>query len=121
MKKSYIKIKTSFEGFHRYPDAESIDHRIAFLSQVHRHMFHVTVTIEVHEHNREIEFFLALWALNDFIKTQDLNNKSCEMIANDIIDYHLKPSYGAARMYTVEVSEDNENSGIVEYTPHVTF
>lgn len=117
MTKTFIKIRTEFEGFHYYPDAGSIDTRIKFLESLHRHMFKVEVKISVTHLDRELEFFLVKWALNDFIKSGNMNHKSCEMIATDILNNHLIPSYGANRYYEIVVSEDGESDGIIEYTP----
>ena len=114
---TYIKIRTQFEGFHYYPNASSIDPRIAFLENEHRHMFKVEVKISVTHLDRELEFFIIRWALNDYIKSGNMNHKSCEMIATDILQEHLIPSYGADRYYEIVVSEDGESDGIVEYIP----
>ena len=38
---TFIKVRTEFEGFHYYPNASSIDPRIQFLENEHRHMFKV--------------------------------------------------------------------------------
>jgi len=115
-KMTYIKVRTEFEGFHFYPLAGSIDTRIKFLENEHRHMFKVEVKISVEHLDRELEFFLVKWALQDFIKSGDQNHKSCEMIATDILENHLLPKYGE-RYYEVVVSEDGESDGIVEYKP----
>jgi hypothetical protein len=115
-KETYIKVRTEFEGFHYYPDAGTIDTRIKFLENEHRHLFKVEVKISVTHLDRELEFFLVKWALQDFIKTGDQNHKSCEMIATDILELHLLPIYGE-RYYEVVVSEDGESDGIVEYKP----
>jgi ABC-type uncharacterized transport system substrate-binding protein len=114
--KSYIKVRTEFEGYHFYPTAGDIDTRIGFLENVHRHMFKVEVKIEVEHDNRELEFFLVKWALQEFISGGNMNHKSCEMIAKDIINNHLIPKYGN-RYYEVVVSEDGESDGIVENIP----
>lgn len=116
MKKTFIKIRTEFEGFHFYPGAGSIDKRISFLEKEHRHMFKVEVKMSVNHLDRELEFFLCKWALIDFIKAGNQNHKSCEMIATDILENHLIPAYGDDRYYEVVVSEDGESDGIVEYT-----
>jgi hypothetical protein len=115
-KMAYIKVRIEFEGFHFYPDAGTIDPRIKFLENEHRHMFKVEVKISVEHLDRELEFFLVKWALQDFIKSGDQNHKSCEMIATDILENHLLPKYGE-RYYEVVVSEDGESDGIVEYKP----
>ena len=113
---TFIKIRTEFEGYHRYPIASQIDPRIAFLENEHRHMFKVEVKISVSHLDRELEFFLVKWALQDFIKGGNMNHKSCEMIAMDILNGFLKPTYGE-RYYEIVVSEDGESDGIVEYFP----
>lgn len=113
---TYIKIRTEFEGFHFYPDAGEIDSKIKFLENEHRHMFKVEVKIGVTHLDRELEFFLVKWALQDYLKDGKMSYKSCEMIATDILDEHLLPKYGE-RYYEIVVSEDGESDGIVEYFP----
>jgi len=115
--KTYIKVRTAFEGFHHYPNAGDIDPRIKFLEDTHRHMFHVSVKISVTHHDRELEFFLVKWELEKFIASGNQDNSSCEMIGNRILAEHLIPIYGADRYYEVVVSEDGESDGIVEYLP----
>lgn len=117
MIKTFIKVRTEFEGFHCYPHAGEIDNRITFLESPHRHMFKVDVKISVTHLDRELEFFLCKWALTDFIKSGDQNSKSCEMIAVDILENHLIPKYGSDREYTITVSEDGESDGIIEWKP----
>lgn len=114
---TYIKVRTEFEGYHFYPNAGSIDPRIKFLENEHRHMFKVEVKISVTHLDRELEFFLVKWALQDHIKDGKMNHMSCEMIATDILENHLIPKYGSDRYYEIVVSEDGESDGIVEYKP----
>lgn len=113
----YIRVRTQFEGFHYYPEASKIDPRIAFLENEHRHMFKVEVKISVDHLDRELEFFLVKWKLEEFIKSGNYNYKSCEMIAFDILEGLLLPTYGYERTYEVVVSEDGESDGIIEYKP----
>ena len=115
---TYIKVRTEFEGFHYYPGAGEIDSRIKFLENEHRHMFKVEVKISVTHLDRELEFFLVKWALQNFIKDGQMNHKSCEMIATDILENHLMPSYGDNRYYEIIISEDGESDGIVEHIPN---
>ena len=117
---TYIRVRTQFEGFHHYPNAGQIDPRIKFLEHEHRHMFKVEVKISVTHTDRELEFFLVKWALNDFIQGGNQNHKSCEMIATDILNNHLLARYGRNRYYEVTVSEDGESDGIVEYKPNLS-
>lgn len=121
MIKTFIKIRTEFEGFHCYPEAGSIDPRIQFLEYPHRHIFKVEVKMSVNHTDRELEFFLCKWALAEFIKSGDQNRKSCEMIATDILNQHLIPSYGENRQYEISVSEDGESDGIVLYIPEMSL
>jgi hypothetical protein len=114
---TFIKVRTEFEGFHYYPNAGTIDPRIKFLENEHRHMFKVEVKISVTHLDRELEFFLVKWALQEFIKDGKMNHKSCEMIATDILEKHLIPAYGSDRYYEIVVSEDGESDGIIEYKP----
>ena len=113
---TYIKVRTEFEGYHFYPDAGEIDPRIKFLENEHRHMFKVEVKIGVTHLDRELEFFLVKWALQEFINSGKMDHRSCEMIATDILREHLLPKYGE-RYYEIVVSEDGESDGIVEYLP----
>jgi predicted GNAT family acetyltransferase len=113
---TFIRVRTEFEGYHHYPCAGDIDPRIAFLENKHRHVFKVEIKISVNHSDRELEFFLVKWALQDFIKSGDQDNKSCEMIARDILEKHLRPKYGE-RYYEVVVSEDGESDGVVNYYP----
>lgn len=117
--KTFIKVRTEFEGFHHYPGASKIDARIAFLEHTHRHIFKVEVKISVTHSDRELEFFLVKWALNEFLESGDQNFRSCEMIAVDILTY-LRNKYGDNRYYEVVVSEDGESDGIVEMFPVLT-
>jgi hypothetical protein len=114
---TFIRVRTEFEGYHYYPNAGSIDPRIKFLENEHRHMFKVEVKISVTHLDRELEFFLVKWALQEFIKDGKMNHKSCEMIATDILEKHLIPAYGSNRYYEIVVSEDGESDGIIEYKP----
>jgi len=115
MRNTFIKVRTEFEGFHFYPNASEIDQRIKFLETEHRHMFKVDVKISVNHLDRELEFFLVKWDLQEFIESGKMNHKSCEMIATDILDDHLIPKYGSNRYYEIIVSEDGESDGIVEH------
>jgi hypothetical protein len=118
LRKTSIKVRTEFEGFHYYPNAGAINPRIKFLENEHRHLFKVEVTISVTHLDRELEFFLVKWELQEFIRAGNQNHKSCEMIAVDILENHLIPRYGN-RYYRVVVSEDGESDGIIEFAPQL--
>jgi hypothetical protein len=109
--KKYIKVKTDFVGFHRWKDAPD---STAFLRDYHRHIFYVGVSIEVSGSDRELEFFEVKNTLEEYTKAfeGEYFDMSCEHIAERIYGF-LIGVYGEDRKYTIEVSEDNESSGIL--------
>lgn len=102
------------EGIHSYPKAPG---GVEFLRHPHRHMFHFRVNIEVFHDDREIEFILfkrelqALYA--DSGGTMDCENKSCEMLADQLAQY-IQTKY-PGRELVISVSEDNENGAENHY------
>ena len=107
---NYIWITTSMEGFHAYPDAPD---EVAFLRNRHRHMFHFRVYIEVFHDDREIEFFMFKRDVERMIKFISINDKSCEMISDELHSA-IKAKY-PNRSMTIEVSEDLENGSHKQY------
>lgn len=113
MNKTFIIVKTQFEGMHCYPNAPE---EVAFLKNPHRHMFHVEAEIEVFHEDRELEFILVKRDLNKWLASIQLENCSCETIAKVLQDY-LKERYPVpaelnldrTRYVNVKVFEDNEN------------
>lgn len=102
------------EGIHRYPDAPE---GAEFLKSPHRHIFHFRVTIEVFHNDRDIEFILFKRALENLYKESVLlvDYKSCEMLAEDLINY-ISEKY-PSRTISVEVSEDGENGATLSHYP----
>lgn len=111
------KIAVTFQkaGFHHYPGAPL---QVDYLTHKHRHMFKFKVTVQVGHDNREIEFHMFLSWLEQLFETRelDIDFKSCEMLAKDVLDKIMR-EYGTGREVTVEVWEDGECGGIVEYIP----
>lgn len=105
--KTYIIIKTQFEGIHHWPECPVEE--VEFLKHPHRHIFHVTVKIEVNRSNRQIEFIYKKRDIDFFCRMRYPNNevmtKSCEMIAEEILN-KFDADY-------VSVFEDNENGAEV--------
>ncbi len=108
---SLIKVHFDFEGFHAYKGAPE---EVAFLREIHRHIFHVYATVQVYHDDREIEFIILKRFLSKLVGRlyPDKLVGSCEMVAESIYDV-LKSEYGYERYVRVEVYEDNENGGIV--------
>lgn len=111
----YVWVRFQVEGIHRYPaaaeDPKLAD--VAFLAHPHRHIFHFEVHVSVEGNDREIEFILLKRYCQSLYGdgTLQANNKSCEMLAEDLIA-KLQQKY-PGRNYTVFVSEDGENGAEV--------
>ena len=110
--KTFVKIKTQFEGIHCWINAPE---EVYYLRTPHRHDFYVTCEIEVYHNDRELEFFTILHKLETFISKniKDLPlTTSCEEYASFIFSF-LREEYGDRQM-SVEVSEDMKSSSIVK-------
>lgn len=108
-----IFVKFAKEGIHRYPDAPA---GVEFLQHPHRHIFHFRVTVEVFHNDRDIEFILFKRELEGLYAeaTLQMDYKSCEMLAEDLIDY-ISTKY-PGRAISIEVSEDGENGATLHYS-----
>jgi hypothetical protein len=102
------------EGLHRYPDAPA---GVEFLKNLHRHIFHFRVTLAVFHNDRDVEFILFKRELEALYSstTLEVDYKSCEMLAEDLIGY-ISSKY-PGRAIEVEVSEDGENGAVLGYKP----
>ena len=101
-----IWVTATFEGMHQYKNAPD---EVAFLKHLHRHIFHVKVSLEVFHNDREVEFIMFKNEIAAISK--NLNHESCEMMAENILKYVEKNYPG--RSCSVSVSEDNENGATV--------
>lgn len=113
----WIEVSFQKEGIHKYPaaltDPKLKD--VEFLGYPHRHMFYFYIKLQVWHNDRDVEFILFKRELENLYAegTLNLDYKSCEMIAEDIIEY-IKTVY-PDRNIEVRVYEDNENGAILEY------
>jgi len=122
--KRYITVQFQKEGIHCFPGASSEKFStndwddVSFLKYPHMHYFYFKVTIEVMENDREIEFIqFRRWLERLYDeKTLNLNNKSCEMMGEDLLN-KIKQKY-PNRYIKIEIYEDNINGGIIEYFPN---
>lgn len=104
------------QGFHVFPAAatEPVFADVKYLGNRHRHLFKFRVEIQVWHNDREIEFHQLLNYCESLLGTQvELNNKSVEMLADDLFDV-LAVRYPGRDM-VIEVSEDGENGCRIEY------
>ena len=109
-----VIVKLQVDGTHNWPAAREVFPEVGFLSDTHRHMFHITAKKAVNHDDRDVEFVMfkrdILESLYD--KYYDVNKrthvfgaKSCEMIAREIFEF-FDCEY-------VSVYEDNENGAEV--------
>lgn len=115
--KRFIEVQVVKEGIHCYP-AANMDPAlggVAYLANEHFHYFYITVKLEVHYNDRDVEFQLFRRYLDGLFDTKvvDLNNKSCEMIAEELI-YKINSSY-PNRCMVIRVFEDNINGAELHY------
>ena len=112
------------EGVHRYPAAATDpalctagEYDVSFLANLHRHMFHFRVSIDVFSNDRDIEFIqFKRWLeslYNGSNTVLELDHKSCEMIADDLY-IQIADRY-PDRNVVIEVSEDGENGCSISY------
>jgi len=120
--KRMIWVTFQREGIHCYPDAAKTYNAqnpndpddVIFLAYTHRHIFHFRVGIHVTHNDRDIEFIqFKRWLESLFMGKLALNNKSCEMISDDI--YDIIASRYPERDIEITVSEDNENGATIFY------
>jgi hypothetical protein len=110
--KRSIWVTFSKIGFHNYPVAPD---EVAYLKDRHRHKFNFKVTIDVFSDDREIEFHMFLTKIESFFETKSLevDNASCEMLAERLINSICQTYDCTYRTVSVEVSEDGECGAIV--------
>lgn len=102
-----LYVTFSFEGFHKYEDAPT---SVAYLRDLHRHIFYVTVYIPVDDlSSRDLEFHMVKELLQTklpvFVNINDTG--SCEDICRRIHNMcHVLLGNPCCK---VKVSEDNEN------------
>jgi hypothetical protein len=111
------------EGIHCYPAAanEPTLQDVSFLGYPHRHIFHFRVWIDVVHNDRDIEFIqFKRWCETLYAsQTLDLNNKSCEMMSDDL--YQQIAQRYPGREVWIEVSEDGENGALIKYNTHQPY
>ena len=114
MPKTSIIVRGQYEFSHKYVGAPD---EVAYLRNLHRHMFNYEVELEVFHDDRELEFIMVKHRLNEFtLASCDVwpETTSCEQMAMDIGNY-LRAKYGFDRALTVSVFEDNENGAKVRF------
>ena len=113
--KTYVIVRLQIDGEHKFPAAKELFPEVAFLSDPHRHVFHIEAKKEVFHDDRDVEFIMFKRDIQDFFKqmyyksekrTHVFGAMSCEMIAKKILtQFNCK---------SVTVWEDLENGATVE-------
>tara|TARA_B100002019_G_scaffold54947_2_gene47073 strand:- start:22232 stop:22615 length:384 start_codon:yes stop_codon:yes gene_type:complete len=121
VKNRYIKVKFTKEGIHKFPGADKDPKYatgnwddVSFLGYPHRHMFYFYVTLGVTHNDRDVEFIQFKRELERLFTKNvlHLDYQSCEMIAENLINY-IENKY-PNRAVRVEVYEDDENGAILD-------
>jgi len=110
------------EGVHMYPAAHTDpklctagEMDVSFLGNLHRHMFHFKVWIEVFHDDRDLEFIqFKRWCQGLYGNgVLEFDHKSCEMLADELAE-QIREQY-PERYLKISVAEDNENGCEMEY------
>ena len=105
------RIKGQFEAEHKWDKAPE---DVAFLRNLHRHMFFVEVHIELFHEDRELEFYRVKRQLKTILdEIVKPSHFSCEMYS-DQIHRHLTAKYPNRKM-TIGVYEDDLEGSVSCY------
>lgn len=120
--KTYIVVRLQVEGFHNFPSAKEIFPEVGFLSDDHRHIFHIECKKEVLHDDRDREFILFKREITSYLYDKYgtkyaeshppfsyycvFGAMSCEMIARDLLEKF--------ELTSCSVFEDGENGAIIE-------
>ena len=109
-RRTNVIVKLQVEGLHCWPDAAEIFPEVGFLSDSHRHIFHIICKKRVNHDDRDVEFIIFKRDILEYlrgkyfdedIRCHNFKSMSCEMISRELMDeFDLK---------YCSVFEDNEN------------
>lgn len=109
-----VVVNLQVEGIHNWPAAKEVFPEVCFLSDPHRHMFHIQLKKLVTHSDRDVEFILFKRDVLEYLYKQyyfethrihDFGSKSCEMIAAELLQFF--------DCTFVSVFEDGENGAEV--------
>jgi hypothetical protein len=121
-KRQFVYVQFVKEGYHCFPEAATDpkyatgdDMDVSHLGSRHFHYFYFKVHIEVNHSNRDIEFIQLRRELEKMYDSGalELNNKSCEMISDDLY-LAIRDKYPNVGVM-IDVSEDNINGSFTRY------
>lgn len=106
----YVVCTLQVEGLHCWPEASG---NVAYLRQLHRHIFVITMEFPVHDGNREVEIVTRQNEVRRYLVAQygdgngvcSFGRMSCEDIAGELLGKFpaasctvLEDGYGGARL-----------------------
>lgn len=109
-----VIVTLRIDGMHNWPDARKVFSEVSFLSDIHRHEFHVTLKKRVTHSDRDVEFIMFKRDVQDYLRNKYYRDDyrshffgamSCEMIAKELLEYF--------DCVYVSVWEDGENGAEV--------
>jgi hypothetical protein len=109
----YVKVATQAEGLHHWPAAPAQE---GYLNQPHRHLFTITIRLQVRHDDREVEINAFTRWLHDQVLPSlaavshdggpaDFGTRSCEQLAEQITA-RIRMRHGEDRWIECEVLED---------------
>jgi len=115
MCRTNIIVNIQVEGLHNWPAARKVLPAVGFLSDPHRHIFHIECKKRVAHDDRDVEIIMfkreirayltATYRTNVLMSLCDFGSKSCEMLARELLtEFDLE---------YCKVLEDNENGAEV--------
>jgi len=105
-----IIVTLQVEGLHCWPDAKIFLPQVSYLSDLHRHIFYITLKKRVFHDDRDVEFinfkhlvldYLKEKYFDEYTKCHLFEHLSCEMLANELLNEF--------NCLYCSVMEDNEN------------
>lgn len=121
--KKFIYTTIQKEGYHCFPEAGTDPnyktgngYDVSHLANKHMHYFFIKVWLEVNHSNRDVEFIQFRRWLESLYNGDilDLDNKSCEMIAEDL--FNIISLRYPMQDVKIDVAEDNINGALLEFT-----
>lgn len=114
--KRYIIINFAVEGLHNWPEAKQKLPEVAFLSDLHRHMFSIKCQKAVSHNDRDVEIIMFKREMMQYLYSKykykseipnvcHFGRKSCEDLAEELVNKF--------DLMSCEVLEDNENGALV--------
>ena len=100
-----------YEAIHCWLDAPE---EVFYLRNKHRHLFKACIHVYVTHDNRDVEFIMLKHRVREYCRRwdgADINETSCEMMANDLMVHLISQGYNVAE---VCVSEDGENGAVIK-------